>query len=39
MHTLHEFFARTEAISYLLGAVILIAFIGFWLFLTGREEH
>ncbi len=39
MHTLHEFFYHTEAISYLLGGGILIAFIAFWLFLTGREEN
>ena len=37
MHTLQEFFFHNEAISYLLAGVILISFIGWWLFLTDRE--
>lgn len=39
MYTLHEFATRTEGISYLLSAVILLSFIFFWLFLTDREPR
>lgn len=39
MHTLHEFVFHNEAISYLLAGVVLVAFIGWWLFLTDREAE
>jgi hypothetical protein len=38
MHnTLHEFVFHTESIGYLLSALILLAFIPFWRFLTERQ--
>ena len=37
MHTLQEFLDRTESILYLIAAVVLVAFIGWWRFLTDRE--
>jgi hypothetical protein len=38
VYTLQEFLNRTKGVSYLLAVLILVAFIGFWLFLTGRER-
>lgn len=38
MHTLVEFLTFTKGACYLLGAVFLIGFIPFWLFLTEREK-
>jgi hypothetical protein len=38
MHTLHEFVFHNEAFSYLLAGVVLVAFIGWWRFLTDRES-
>ena len=39
MHqTLQEFVAHTNGVSYLLAAILLIASIPFWRFLTEREE-
>ena len=39
MHTLQEFLEHTEAISYLFAGGVLVAFIGFWRFLTDREPE
>jgi hypothetical protein len=37
-HTLQDFLHHTKGISYLIAGAILLAFIFFWFFLTGREE-
>ena len=36
-HTLHELTFHTEAISYVLSLVVLVAFIPFWRFVVERE--
>ncbi len=38
MHTLQDFFTFTKGMTYIVAALFLLASIGFWLFLTGREE-
>jgi len=38
-HTLQDFMQHTKGVSYVIAGCILVAFIGFWLFLVGREEH
>jgi hypothetical protein len=38
-HTLQDFLTFTKGVSYLLGALVLVGFVGFWLFLTGREKR
>jgi preprotein translocase subunit SecY len=37
-YTLHDFMTHTKNISYILMAVSLIGFAGFWCFLVGRDE-
>jgi hypothetical protein len=37
-HTLQEFLTFTKGTAYVLGALVLLSFIGFWLFLTAREK-
>ena len=37
-YTLQDFFAYTKGIIYILIVVTLFAMLGFWLFLTGRDE-
>ena len=37
MHTLQEFMHHTKGVAYVLGAVVLLGFIFFWLFLTERQ--
>jgi hypothetical protein len=38
-HTLQEFMHHTKGVSYVLGGLFLLAFIGLWLFLGGREDR
>ena len=38
MHTLQDFFTFTKGMTYIIAFVFLLASIGFWLFLTGREQ-
>jgi hypothetical protein len=38
-HTLQDFLHHTKGVSYLLAGLTLLGFIGFWLFLTGREDE
>ena len=37
-YTLHDFFAYTKGVIYILIVATLFAMLGFWLFLTGRDE-
>jgi hypothetical protein len=37
-HTLQEYLTFTKGTCYVLAGLFLIGFIGFWLFLTNREE-
>lgn len=36
--TLHDFMLHTKTITYVLMGVALVSFVGYWVFLTGREE-
>ena len=36
--TLQDFLTYTEGITYMLILAILFAMLGFWVFLTGRDE-
>jgi len=36
--TLHDFFQHTENITYILIVAILVGMVGFWRFLTGRDD-
>ncbi len=38
-HTLQEYLHHTKGVSYLVAGAVLVAFIGFWLFLVGRERR
>ena len=38
MHTLLEFMHHTKGVAYVLGGVVLLAFIPFWLLLTERQD-
>ena len=38
IHTLHDFMLHTESITYFLMLVSLLGFLGFWLYLSGRDE-
>ena len=38
-HTLQDFFSFTEGVIYILIVAILLAMLGFWRFLTGRDEE
>ena len=37
--TLQDFFAHTKSITYQLLVPALLGFIGFWIFLTGKDEE
>ena len=36
--TLQDFFTYIEGVTYILIVAILFAMLGFWIFLTGRDE-
>lgn len=38
MHTLQEFFQFTKGLTYIIAGLFLLASIGFWLYLTNRED-
>jgi hypothetical protein len=38
-YTLHDFFVYTKGAAYLLMGAILLGLLGFWLFITGRDEE
>ncbi|MGP8050179.1 MAG: sulfate respiration complex protein HmcD [Desulfobaccales bacterium] len=37
-YTLFDFLVYTKGAAYILMGVTLLAILGFWLFLTGRDE-
>jgi hypothetical protein len=37
-HTLHEFLVFTKGAAYYLMGLMLLGVLGFWLYLTGRDE-
>jgi hypothetical protein len=37
-HTLQEFMAHTESVTYILIVIILLVMVGFWNFLVERDE-
>ena len=38
IYTLHEFMLHTKSITYILMGCALAGFVGYWMFLTGRDE-
>ena len=38
-YTLQDFMVFTKGAAYLLMGVILLGVLGFWLYLTGRDEE
>jgi hypothetical protein len=38
-YTLQDFLLHTESITYLLMGAGLLGMLGFWFFLTGRDEE
>ncbi len=38
IYTLQEFYACTKSVIYLLIVAILLGMVGFWTFLTDRDE-
>lgn len=38
-HTLHEFMIHTENVTYWLILASLLGIVGFWRFLSGRDEE
>jgi hypothetical protein len=38
-YTLHDFFVYTKGAAYLLMGAMLLGLLGFWLYLTGRDEE
>ena len=38
IHTLHEFMLHTKTITYGLIILILLGMLGFWTFLTGKDD-
>lgn len=36
--TLHQFMLYTKGVTYILILAILLGFVGFWSFLTGRDD-
>ena len=38
IHTLQEFLLHIENINYILVVLILVGMVGFWRFLTARDE-
>lgn len=37
-HTLHNFLFFTKGTAYVIMGIMLIAYLGFWAFLFGRDE-
>ncbi len=38
-YTLHDFLVYTKGAAYILMGIILLGVLGFWLFITGRDEE
>lgn len=38
IYTLHEFMLHTKNWTYILMGVTLLVYVGYWFFLTGRDE-
>lgn len=38
INTLHEFMLHTKSWTYVLMGLTLVCYLGYWLFLTGRDE-
>ncbi len=38
-YTLHDFLVYTKGAAYILMGLILLGVLGFWLYLTGRDEE
>ena len=37
-YTLQDFLTHTKGVAYILIVIILIGMLGFWKYLTGRDE-
>jgi hypothetical protein len=37
-HTMQDFMSHVKGFSYVMAGVVMLAFIGFWFFLTNREK-
>ncbi|MFW6054421.1 MAG: sulfate respiration complex protein HmcD [Thermodesulfobacteriota bacterium] len=37
-HTLYDFLFNTKGLAYILMGVMLVCLVGFWYFLTARED-
>ncbi|MCF8070204.1 MAG: hypothetical protein K9L30_16595 [Desulfobacterales bacterium] len=38
IYTLHDFLLHTESIVFIIMGISLLSMVGFWLFLTARDE-
>ena len=38
-HTLHDFLVYTKGAAYILMGVTVLGILGFWLYITGRDEE
>lgn len=38
-NTLQDLMLHNKSVTYVLMAVVLLCFVGFWLFLTDKEER
>ena len=38
-YTLHDFLVYTKGAAYYLMGLMLLGILGFWLFITGRDEE
>ncbi len=38
-YTLHDFLVYTKGAAYILMGVTLLGILGFWLYITGRDEE
>ncbi len=38
-YTLHDFLLHTKSAAYILMGITLLGILGFWLYLTGRDEE
>ncbi len=38
-YTLHDFLVYTKGAAYILMAVSVLGVLGFWLYITGRDEE
>lgn len=37
-YTLQDFLTHTKGVAYILIVLILLGMLGFWIYLTGRDE-